>query len=81
MSREWISLAAAGRKIGTTGRAVRRLAERGEVSLLRLPGCHPRVRSLEVDRLAEEHIQQAARLRIPAAADQRPERLTEPVVA
>ena len=47
-AREWVSLAVAGRKIGASAHAVRRLADRGKLSLLTVPGCHPRVKAAEL---------------------------------
>jgi hypothetical protein len=50
----WISLSEAGRRIGTSHTVVRRLVDRGALSLLELPGSHPRVATIEVESLVQK---------------------------
>jgi excisionase family DNA binding protein len=54
-NRDWISFSEAGRRIGTSKHTVRRLADRGSLTVLKMPGAHPRVKSSELDRLAREN--------------------------
>ncbi|MGO9111950.1 MAG: hypothetical protein ACLP9L_22215 [Thermoguttaceae bacterium] len=80
MSREWVSLAAAGRKIGASAHTVKRLAERGQLTIRTLPGCRARVPAAEVDQLAAEHTQKAARLHTASPGQDTAVRLQEPVL-
>jgi excisionase family DNA binding protein len=57
--RPWISLSEAGRRIGTSNHVIRRLVDRGTLSVLELPGTHPRVAAAELDRLARENTRPA----------------------
>ncbi len=80
-NREWLSLSEAGRRLGGSPQTVRRLAERRQLTLRHIPGCHPRVPASEVEELAAEHTSQAAKLRRESPADAVPIRLSEPVPA
>jgi hypothetical protein len=61
MSREWVSLSEAGRRLGGSARIVRRLADRSQLTIRQLPGCHPKVPLVEVEELARLHTQAAGR--------------------
>lgn len=50
-TKSWIPLAEAARRIEASGPVVRRLIDRGELTVRRLPGGHPRVAAAELNRL------------------------------
>lgn len=50
-SKTWIPLAEAARRIEASGPVVRRLIDSGQLTVRRLPGCHPRVAAAELNRL------------------------------
>ncbi len=78
-NREWLSLSEAGRRLGGSPQTIRRLAQRRQLTLRQIPGCHPRVPASEVEELAVEHTSKAARLHVVPPADAEPVRLSEPV--
>lgn len=53
--REWIPLAEAARRIESSHTVIRRLIDRRELSVRRLPGTQPRVKASELARLASDH--------------------------
>lgn len=57
---EWISFSAAARRLGTHSHAVKKMARAGRLTVLRLPGCWPRVLASDVERLAREAVEPAA---------------------
>ena len=73
MSRDWVSLSEAGRRLGGTAHTVRRLADRSQLTIRQLPGCHPKVPAVEVEELARLHTR-------PAVRDE-PAGMVEPVSA
>jgi len=73
MSREWVSLSEAGRRLGGSAQFVRRLADRSQLTIRQLPGCHPKVRAVEVEELARLHTRPAGR--------NEPVRMVEPALA
>jgi excisionase family DNA binding protein len=59
--RDWISVAEAARRLGTSGTVVRRLIKREQLSVRAIPGTHPRVPSTELSRLVARHTHPAQR--------------------
>jgi len=59
MSRDWVSLSEAGRRLGGSASFVRRLADRSQLTIRQLAGCHPKVPLAEVEELARLHTQPA----------------------
>ena len=53
IERNWISIASAARTIEASTPVVRRLIDSGQLTVRRLPGCHPRVAAAELARLLE----------------------------
>jgi excisionase family DNA binding protein len=58
-NKTWIPLAEAARRLETSGPVVRRLIDRGQLSVRRLPGCHPRVAATELAQLIAQNTRPA----------------------
>lgn len=56
MTGEWLSFVGAGRILGVEAKAVRRLADRGQLTIKHVPGCRPMVLASEVRALAKSSI-------------------------
>lgn len=57
----WLSGPDAARLLGISARAVRRLAERGQLTALEVPNCHPRYSRDDVEALRDASIRPARR--------------------
>ncbi|MGO9114322.1 MAG: helix-turn-helix transcriptional regulator [Thermoguttaceae bacterium] len=66
---QFISVPEAGRRLGRSAASVRRLIARGTLTVIQIPGAHPRVVTADVEAF------RPAKLRSPAAGG------TEPVCA
>jgi hypothetical protein len=60
-AKTWIPLAEAARRLECSAPAVRRIVDRGLLTVREIPGTHPRVDARELDRLVIEHTRPAGR--------------------
>ncbi len=75
MSRQFITIPEAGRRLGKSPSAIRRLIAKGLIDSIQPAGSHARVEARQVDAFLP------ARLRTAPASDQHSSRLAEPAVA
>jgi hypothetical protein len=65
----WVSAATAGRILGVAANRVRRLAAESLLTVRKIPGCDPRYRLDDVERLANASTTPAAAELVPLQAD------------